>query len=290
MSAVAFAVACVGGLTALVATGETPSSMQEEDHGTTAESGAKGSTPGTRISAGPRYAVRGVYDRDFSATGFDDQVAIGFNFIDSSPYKDEMSKLAARGLKGFVWLGGYSNTTCRFRKSRDWVRSHVRAIRRSPAVGAYFIDDEPDAARCPRAPAQMKARSDLVKSIDPGVPTFIVIYKIRQFKLFARKVDILGLDRYPCSIVDGCDWSRIDRQAAEANRLGVRYWAVIQAHGDDWYKLPTPAELREQFARWRVTRMEGYLVFAWHWPRDDSSLWLANHPELQAVLAEENAR
>jgi hypothetical protein len=36
--------------------------------------------------------------------------------------------------------------------------------------------------------------------------------------------------------------------------------------------------------------MQGYLVFAWRWPRNDPSLWLANHPVLQAQLARENAQ
>lgn len=60
--------------------------------------------------------------------------------------------------------------------------------------------------------------------------------------------------------------------------------------GDDWYRVPTPEELHEQFLRWRASRMEGYFVFAWHWPANDSTLWLANHPELQAQLAVENGQ
>jgi hypothetical protein len=35
--------------------------------------------------------------------------------------------------------------------------------------------------------------------------------------------------------------------------------------------------------------MEGYLVFAWRYPDDDPSLWLANNPALLAQLALENA-
>src|SRR4051812_40042293 len=35
--------------------------------------------------------------------------------------------------------------------------------------------------------------------------------------------------------------------------------------------------------------MQNYLVFSWHWPDDDSLLWLQNHPELQDQLAAENA-
>ena len=66
--------------------------------------------------------------------------------------------------------------------------------------------------------------------------------------------------------------------------------AVFPMFGDDYYKLPTVAELRQQFARWRKTRMEGYLVFSWRYPDDRPDLWLANHPELHAQLALENAR
>ena len=255
-------------------------------------------TPGTeRASSVPErrgagtHEVRGIYDRDLSATGFDDLARIGFTFIDSGAYREAIDPLEDRGLKAFVWLGGYSNETCKFNETDDWVRTRVARIADSRAVGAYFIDDEPDAEKCPSAPAQMKARSELVKSLDPGPPTFLVTYHIDQIRLFAGTVDVLGLDKYPCNVaLDGCDYSVIDEQAAEADRLGVRYWGVIQAFGDDYYKVPTPGELRQQFTHWRATNMEGYLVFAWRWPDDDPSLWLANHPELRRVLAEENAR
>jgi hypothetical protein len=63
---------------------------------------------------------------------------------------------------------------------------------------------------------------------------------------------------------------------------------VIQAFGDDYYRLPTPEELHTQFDRWRNTNIEGYLVFAWRDPDDHPENWLANHPELQAQLAIEN--
>jgi hypothetical protein len=246
-----------------------------------------------------RYPFRGIYDRDIGR-----QAALGFNLIDTGPGKDQVRAIAARGLKPFVWLGGYSHTGCAFNYSDDYVRSRVRAIagprrrgrrperhqRRKPLVGAYLIDDEPDAAECPTAPAQMKARSRLVKSIDPRPPTLIVTNKIEQLKLFAGTVDIIGLDHYPCSIEHGCDYSKIDRQAAKADRLGIRYWGVVQAAGSDWYKVPTPAELHQQFVHWRATNMEGYLVFAWRFPDDDASRWLANNSALQTQLAVENAR
>jgi hypothetical protein len=243
----------------------------------------------TRPDTERPYAVRGIYDRDLSPSGFDQEQAIGFNFIDSGPYAEEITALARAGLTGFIWLGGYSNDSCTFSRSDAWVRSHVAAIAGNPGVGAYFIDDEPDAARCPGAPAQMKARSDLVKSLDPGPPTFLVTYRVDQLRFFAKTVDIIGLDHYPCSIAHGCDFAKIDQQAAEADRLGIRYWGVVQAYGDNWYKVPTPAELHQEFVHWRATNMDGYLVFAWRYPDGRPSLWLANRPALKAQLAIENA-
>jgi hypothetical protein len=257
--------------------------------GCASASHSDGESPAVNTTATPGYAVRGIYDRDSSATGFDDEAALGFNFIDSDVF-DNFDELAARDLRGFVWLGGYSNVSCSFREDDTWIRKHVSAIAGNPGVGAYFIDDEPDAAKCPGAPAQMKARSDLVKSIDPKPPTFLVTYKIDQFKLFADTVDVLGLDVYPCSVEGGCDYTKIDVQAAQAEHLGVRYWGVIQAFGDDWYKLPTSDELHRQFMHWRATKMEGYLVFAWRHPDGMRSLWLANDSELQQQLKKENAR
>jgi len=286
LAAAAIAAAAVAAATGAANGDRAPSMFSAR-----ATSGSVAAARDARLRRRARYPIRGVYDRDLSPTGFDHEAAIGFNFIDSDPYRDQMDRLARRGLKGFIWLGGYSNDSCTFRRSDEWVRSHVAAIARSPAVGAYFIDDEPNAAECPSAPAQMRARSRLVKSIDRRRPTFIVQHRIEQLRLFAHTVDVIGLDRYPCKIhLNGCDYSVIHRQAAEANRLRIRYWGVIQAYGDDYYKLPTPGEVRGQFAHWRRTKMRGYLVFAWRWPEDEPERWLANHPELQAQFAIENAR
>jgi hypothetical protein len=247
-----------------------------------------GGRPIASKSSGP-YPIRGVYDRDRSSTGFSNEAAIGFNYIDSGPYRDEMRALAAHHLKGLIWLGGYDKSTCRFSESDGWVRSHVSAIAGSPAVGGYYVADEPDAARCPRAPAQMRARAALVKSIDPRPPTLLVTYRLDQLRLFAGTVDVIGLDHYPCSYEDGCRYALIDREAAAADRLGIRYWGIIQAFGDDYYKQPTSPQLYEEFVHWRATKMQGYLVFAWRWPRNKPSMWLANHAQLRTQLAKENA-
>jgi hypothetical protein len=234
------------------------------------------------------YSIRGMIDRDYSPTGFDQIARLGFNWIDSGPAQ---TMSLTGNLKAPVWLGGYNNATCTFYEPDTWVRQKVTMLLGNRHVGAYWVDDEPDAALCPSAPAQMKARSDLIHSLNPTAKTFIVIYKNEQFPLWKGTVDFFGIDKYPCNVkLNGCDYSGIDQATALADSLEMPYIGVIQAFGDDYYKMPTPAEIHTEFVHWRATKMIGYLVYAWHWPKNNSALWLANHREVQQQLAIENSR
>jgi hypothetical protein len=238
-------------------------------------------------SATPSYSFRGMY----GPGPYADIVNAGFSILDAGPFVSTLDSVNALGAKAWIWLGGYSNSTCSFNNTDSWVTTHLQAIQGHPAIAAYFIDDEPDASLCPNAPTQMKQRSDLVKTIDATHPTFISTYKTDQFSLFAGKVDVLALDHYPCSYAHGCQFNFITDEAAVADGLGVTYWIVIQTHGDDYYKLPTPAQLHTEMVTARATHMSGYIGFAWEWPRTPTTvaLWLANHPELIAQWQIENA-
>lgn len=243
----------------------------------------------SRTATGHPYPIRGIIERDSSPSGFALEEAAGFNWIDTGPYRDLLDGLQGAGLKGYVWLGNYRNETCGFENPDAWVRSHLEAVAGHPAIGGYYVADEPDATRCPDAPQQVRARSDLIHSLDPGPPTFVVAYRVPQFRLFAGTTDVLMIDIYPCSRRNGCVYSKIDEAVSEVNRLGVPYWAMIQAHGDGWYRQPTPQELHEEFRHWRASRMAGYFVFSWAWPPHDRNLWLEHHPDLVEALRQENA-
>ena len=65
-----------------------------------------------------------------------------------------------------------------------------------------------------------------------------------------------------------------------------RYWGVLQAFTDSWYRMPTVEELGEEFRLWRASRMEGYLVFSWAWRGET----LERHPDLIERLRLENGR
>ena len=233
-----------------------------------------------------------MYGHDTSSNGFTLQANAGFNTFDANPYPDDLGPLTAHGVKAFVWLGAWRNASCAWEHDDAWIRSHVAPIASSPAVLAYFLGDEPLASKCPKAPAMFKARTALVHQIDPVHPTFTVIsasdagvtFPYAQWK---GTTDILGFDVYPCRRVDAqCDFSRIDEAVAAIQSAGITdYWAIIQAFQDDYYRLPTPSELHEEFQHWRKSALSGYLVFSWEY----GSLSLESRPDEVRQLELENS-
>ena len=234
-------------------------------------------------------AVRGCLGKDSSATQYDNILAAGFSAIDRGAYRTYLDALPA-GAKALVWLGDYDNTTCTWEKSDDWIRTHVAAIAGHPAIAAYYIADEPHIWDCPLAALHVKVRSDLVKALDPVHPTMAVIephWPENPYTPYVGTVDVIGVDRYPCSYVNGCVFSKIDDTLALLDQAGVpHYWAFIQAFADSYYRMPTADEVHEEFRHWRQSRMEGYVVFSWAYGIDT----LENHPDLIDALGRENSQ
>ena len=135
-----------------------------------------------------------------------------------------------------------------------------------------------------------KARSELVKSLDWVHPTMAVIephWPENPYTPYVGTVDIIGVDRYPCSYVNGCVFSKIDDTLALLDQAGVpHYWAFIQAFADSYYRMPTADEVHEEFRHWRQSRMEGYVVFSWAYGTDT----LENHPDVIDALGWENSQ
>jgi hypothetical protein len=259
----------------------------------------------------PQYPLRGTFFRQTDG-GYDVIASKGFNLIDSGP--GEVDALAG-GLRGLTWVGDYDKNNCTWQKSDAEIRSDVQAHVGDPKVGVWFIADEPwigGTPHCANAPAQVKARSALIHSIDPQAKTLMVVdsnsgqESLDQIPAWKGATDYVALNPYMCWQGRPCHYEWIDRLAQTADSAGLPYWGVVQAYGDPTgqgqemctttsepacgeARLPTAAEIHQEFLHWRATAMHNYLVFSWHWPDDDSLLWLQNHPELQDQLAAENA-
>src|SRR5947199_7683851 len=121
-------------------------------------------------STGAPPPFRYIYNSDAAAPI---AVSTGWNLIDvGSQWAADHLPAGARGL---VWLGDYDNHTCAWELSDAALKTKVTAAAGDPNVFGYFLSDEPNPYACPNAPAQHRARSDLVHTIDAGAETVIVL-------------------------------------------------------------------------------------------------------------------
>lgn len=247
----------------------------------------------TRKAPARTTFVRASFGRDLSATGMNRIRRAGFNGVSVTPLDTrDLKTIKRKGMRAVVWLWDYNNRTCSFQRSNDFVRHHVRRLADNPAVVAYHIADEPQATQCPTAPRQLKARSDLIHSLDPGTPTMIAL-TIRgggewyPYQRFVDSADILGLVVYPCTWRYGCRFGMINTALKEAKADGVkRFWAIMQVFGKkkNWYRQPTPAQVARQFDAWGTSGMEGYMAYHWGYGELDS------RPSHLSALAKQNRR
>jgi hypothetical protein len=216
-----------------------------------------------------------------------DTLQYGFRVVDVTPGEIGAVRPEQQAL---VWLGGYDNTRC------DWVWSDAQVVTsfaqyglaHSPRTSGYFLADEPNTAgNCPATPAQLRARSRLVRSLDPdlGHFTFADIDDPAQFRAFGDAVDVIGTDPYPCQVGKPCDWSLIPAYIAALRAAGVtRYLAFLQAFGADKWRWPSAGELENMIAQWQRSNWSGEIAFSWTYGGSQ----LIDHPDLLAVLARLN--
>lgn len=248
--------------------------------GSTSPLGA-GGAPGSLTRFG-----RGIY----TTTGADySRIAeLGFRTVIVNPSKPALDQIRAYGLTAMVYLGGYDSGTCTFGWSDATVTSRVTAIRDHPASVMYYVADEPHTASCPNAVQQIRARAQLVKSIDPTGVTAIAEDRQVDVTAFANSTDVMILSTYPCSHVNGCVLSKIDVALSTARSAGVKHpWAAPQSFGDDYYRVPSPGELQTVIDRWKAGGVQGFFTYTWNCCGDPETL--ANHPELWETWRRENS-
>jgi len=250
-------------------------------------------TAATASSIGSRAAppFRYIYNSD-SAPGT--VLSNGWNLIDvGSQWSADQLPVRAKGL---VWEGDYDNSTCSWQVSDAALKADVTAAVGDSKVFGYFFSDEPNPYACPKAPAQHKARTNLIHSIDPRKPTVIVLdsngFKGRatrdaldQLPLWKGAADYIGLDPYPCYQRSPCDFSWIDKTIHAANAAGLDYWGVIQAFNDSSWRWPTAAELSHMLDQWAASKETGYMTFAWTW----AGTGLSRRPDLLDIFRRFNA-
>jgi len=242
---------------------------------------------GGNHSQAPRAAEQPAFPYRYIYSSSDDPKLVadtGWNLLDvgSKWYADRLPPRT----RGLVWVGDYDNTKCAFEIPDAALRREVAGMAHDPKIAGYFFSDEPDPHACPTAPAEHKARSRLLHSLDPGKLTVLVMdsnsgkASLDQMPLWVGASDYVALDPYPCYQGHACRYSWINTIIQTADRVGLRYWGVVQAFNDSTWRWPTPVELSHMLSQWGHSKAAGYMTFALSWSGNS----LRSKPSLLRVL------
>ncbi len=205
----------------------------------------------------------------------------GYRLVDATPSQVAM---VSSGQKALVWVGNYDKVSCVWQTDDAQVQTWISTyhLNTSDKVYGYYIADEPDGSRCPNGPRDMAARTALIRQLDPThSTTYVVLEHPDQYALYAGDADIIGADPYPCHRGARCDMTKIPNAIAAMQAAGIaRYWGVLQAFEDAYYRYPTADELTAMIGQWQASDWSGEQTFAWRWAGNS----LTDHPDLLAVL------
>ena len=73
------------------------------------------------------------------------------------------------------------------------VTTDINEFKDHPAIMAWYINDEMPLSRLP----ELTAHRDLVENLDPGRPTWVVLYQVDEVREYIPSFDVIGTDPYP---------------------------------------------------------------------------------------------
>jgi hypothetical protein len=241
----------------------------------------------THLGAAPPVATAKALPARFQSymTDTADPATAGFGYTLADTSAGGLASLTNQ--KAMVWVGNWTKSSCTWAISDASLSALITTYVKPNIAHVYgfYIADEPDHAPCPSAPAALRARTALIHSLLPGYPTYAVIEFPSNYAKFNGTVDIMGIDPYPCHRGASCSTTEIPSYIAALKSAGVhRYWGVLQAFQDSYYRFPTAAELTAMISQWMASQWSGQQTFAWQYAGNN----LSDHPDLLAVLTRLN--
>lgn len=163
--------------------------------------------------------------------------------------------------------------------ARQTIAQRVASLKDHPGIIAWYINDElPLTMR-----DELAAHRQWLEELDPGRPTWAVLYQVGQLRGYVPTCDVLGTDPYPIGRkppVMARDWTRATREAS----LGAHaVWMVPQIF--DWNSYhksgdkvvpqhpPTLAEMRAMAWSCLAEGANGLIFYSWF------DLWKMDKPK-----------
>ncbi|MDD3586886.1 MAG: hypothetical protein PHQ75_06850 [Thermoguttaceae bacterium] len=150
------------------------------------------------------------------------------------------------------------------------VRKTVNALKDHPAIMAWYVNDEYPLSRI----NELTNRRDLMEELDPGRPTWAVLYQVHELRGYLPTFDVVGTDPYPVAtkpISLAWDWSVLTNQAVFQAKA---VWQVPQIFDWSLYKdtkaakrgqrAPTYEEMRAMYWMNIAGGANGLIAYCWH--------------------------
>lgn len=154
-------------------------------------------------------------------------------------------------------------------EARNAIAGKVTSLRDHPGILAWYINDElPVTMR-----DELSAHRRWLEELDPGRPTWAVLYQVDQLRDYLPTFDIVGTDPYPIGrgqVAQARDWARKTRRATFGSRAvwmvpQIFDWAVYRGAGGDDRKAcpPTLAEMRCMAWSCIAEGANGLIFYSW---------------------------
>ncbi|NMA40643.1 MAG: hypothetical protein GX937_10765 [Lentisphaerae bacterium] len=159
-------------------------------------------------------------------------------------------------------------------EASDKTASVVESLKDHPAIIAWYINDE----RPLKMIDELSARRDQMERLDPGRPTWTVLYQVSEVRDYIPSFDVIGTDPYPIPNLppsQALDWARWTTMGAfgsfpnwmvpQAFNWAAYYW---KGHGKTdeeilAYRAPTAAELKAMTWMCIAGGATGLVYYSW---------------------------
>ena len=230
---------------------------------------------GRAIVDGKPFFPLGIYYADLNGKGIDANLLGGpFNCI--MPYtctRKGLDLCQEAGIKVIFsvkdcWT--WSKNRPKWVKTDDdadkWAAQCVEKVIDHPALIAWYLNDEISIEKFP----QLLKRQRLLERMDPGRPTWTVLYQFGEVRSYYPTFDVIGTDPYPIP-GSSIDYVTVQTRTVRDEVMGLKpMWQVPQAFSwGDWKhdptkRMPTRAEMVNMYWQCVANGANGVVPWAFY--------------------------